>query len=112
LVSPATILTGGGELPTGVSNVGRINQDYPANEWRITSGAGQVTIEVQGIQGDFLPVVSVFDANGLLIAEATADESGNVNLVAEMPAEGRYNIVVSSVDENAAGDYTIAFMPG
>jgi hypothetical protein len=105
--APAASVSGGGDLLSGESNVGRIDPAYAANEWRVVGSVGQLAVEVQRIGGDFFPSVSVFDANGLLIAEAASDENGYVNLIADTPVEGNYKIVVSGGDERTEGDYVI-----
>ena len=106
-VAPATITSGGGDLVSGVSDVGRIDSAYPANEWRVVGNTGQLTIEVQSTRGALSTSVSVFDVNGLLIAEAASDEDGYVNLVVDTPTGGNYRVVVSGGDELTEGDYTI-----
>jgi hypothetical protein len=106
-VAPAASVSGGGDLLSGVSNVGRIDPAYAANEWRVMGDVGQLAVEVQRISGEFLPSVSVFDADGLLIAEAASVENGYVSLTADTSAEGNYRIVVSGGDERTEGDYVI-----
>ena len=106
-VAPATVVSGGGDLLSGASNVGRIDPVYAANEWRVVGDVGQLAVEVQRVSGDFFPSVSIFDANGLLIAEAASDENGYVDLTTETVVAGSYKIVVSGGDERTEGDYVI-----
>jgi hypothetical protein len=110
--APATTITGGGDLSSGVSNVGRINADFAANEWRVSGSGGQLTVEAQSLTSRFFPSVSVFDANGLMIAEAAAGENGSANLVVEAPAGGNIKVVVSGGDEHTEGDYVITVTAG
>jgi hypothetical protein len=108
-VLPASVTTSGGDLMSGETNVGRINQDHLADEWRVTGRAGQLTVGVRRTSGNLLPSVSVFNENGILIAQAAADDGGAVDVVVQLPGEGRYSVVVSQQDgSRTAGDYAVA----
>ncbi len=111
-VIPASTLASGGALEPGAINVGRLNNEHLADEWRFEGIASQeVTVQVMLISGDLVPQITLYDTMGeMLAAQVTEEEDGTLRVTAQLPADGSYRVLVSREGEAAgqsAGDYTI-----
>jgi hypothetical protein len=108
---PASVAVSSMTIASDFPNIGRIDDEHPADEWRIGGSAGQtISIQVARVSGDLAPVASLLDENNVAIQQAMAGDDGTLTLAAQLPADGTYRVLVSRVDDAAgatSGDYTI-----
>ena len=99
------------EIGFAQPDVGRIDSVHITDEWQIASTTeGDITVTVVRISGNLLPLVSLFDENGMLIRETEADGDGRATLSVELTADTRYRIAVSRSGLSGGlteGDYAI-----
>jgi hypothetical protein len=107
-ILPSTVVANGGILGLGEPNIGRISDTHTTDEWIILSSiSGELAIRVERVLGSITPVVALFDENGILLRQVTANEDGVVDAVIDVPAEGYYTVQVSRLRSSTSGDYTI-----
>jgi hypothetical protein len=102
---------GGGTLESGVSGVGRINSEHFTEAWSLEGQLGQTLIlDIARIQGNFTPLITIFDETGTALQETIANEDGSAAASLQLPGDGRYTVLVSRVGGGMGetwGDYSI-----
>ncbi len=101
-------------LSVALPNIGRITTEHFSNEWQIAVTAGAQVVAVTPVSGDLIPLVSVYDVNGILVRQQLAERSTALEVEVDFPADGIYRIVVSRARGAAGqskGDYTIIVRP-
>ena len=110
-VVPESVETDPLSLSLGEADTGQINVYNSTDEWKLDiQQASSVVIDVARVGGELDPVVWLYDAFGVLVDQAEANESGEVQLEAELTEAGVYSIVVAGSNDasgSTTGDYSI-----